>query len=1041
MTRTDRIISANPNWDALYSRLVQLPNDQSGEVFERLTQLYLLTHPEYRTQLDEVWRLNEVPERVRQRLRLPVSDEGIDIIAKTKSGDFWAIQCKFRSNTSKTLTYTELSTFTSLAFVTCKDISLAVVAHSCSKPVRKHKYLGRTTEIGLARWAELAPEDWRAIKAKIEGKKLRLVPRSPRPHQGRAIKAARIHFKKARRGRLIMPCGTGKSLTAFWIGKALNARSIIVAVPSLALIRQSLLDWTREFLAHGEIPAWLVVCSDASTANLERDELVGETYDLGIPTTTQVDEIVVFLKGRSSRRIVFTTYQSCITLTKAAKKAGFTFDLAIFDEAHKTVGVKTKAFAALLNESKISVRRRLFMTATERVLRGDSDDVFSMDDPAIYGECFHHLTFKQAIADKIISDYRVLTISINNAAIRTLVSQNRFIRFNGDEISAQSLAASIALRRAVKKYDLRHIISFHRSINAAKQFCDRQIGLSRVVSPKIASSHISSKKSAGDRAALMRDFVAEKRALMTNARCLTEGVDVPAIDCVLFADPKQSVIDIVQASGRALRPHKGKTFGYILLPLVVPKRLGLQRYADSTAFRQVTRTIAALSTQDERIVEEFRLIQNGRRSTGRIVNFSGDVPNGINLPLREFAKEVAVKIWDRVARANWRKFGEARDFVRSLGLKNQDEWHAYSRSKKLPSDIPSTPGSVYHGKGWKNLGDWLGTGYIHPKERKYRPFRLARAHVRQLGLKSGRFWNAFTKSGKLPADIPANPHIVYKNKGWVSRGDWLGTGVIASQLMRYRTFKKARAFARKLGFTTAEQWKEYAGSKKRPEDIPAAPHWTYDKKGWINMGDWLGTGRVANRQKKFLPYDKARAFVHELGFKSEAEWRVFAKTDKRPADIPNSPYDHYSGKGWKGMGDWLGTGTVAPRLRKYRPYPKARAFARSLKLKSGEEWHAFAKSGKLPIDIPNTPRLVYKGKGWVSMGAFLGTGVVAPNLKEYRPFVRARAFARKLRLRSEQHWRKFTKTSKLPTDIPATPNQVYRDRGWRGMGDWLGYDN
>ena len=160
----DSLIGASTDWSALHTRLQKEAPAVQGATFERLTQLYLQTHPEYRSQLRHVWRHGEMPPRVRERLGLPSTDEGIDIIAETLDGKFWAIQCKFRSDTRKPLTYGELSTFTSLAFVTCRDIALAVVAHTCSKPVRKHKYLGNATEIGLDRWLGLTAEDWQAIQ-------------------------------------------------------------------------------------------------------------------------------------------------------------------------------------------------------------------------------------------------------------------------------------------------------------------------------------------------------------------------------------------------------------------------------------------------------------------------------------------------------------------------------------------------------------------------------------------------------------------------------------------------------------------------------------------------------------------------------------------------------------------------------------------------------------------------------------------------------------------------------------------------------------
>ena len=271
-----------------------------------------------------------------------------------------------------------------------------------------------------------------------------------------------------------MPCGTGKSLTAYWIAEALKAKTILVAVPSLALVRQSLTDWTREFLARGIKPDWLCVCSDETVSNLERDEFVGEVYDLGLPTHTDIKEIAALLRIRSSGpKIVFTTYQSSTKLAAAARKARITFDLAILDEAHKTVGVHSKAFAMLLSDKKIKIKRRVFMTATERVFRGDRSDVLSMDNEKDYGARFFQLSFKEAIKQRIITDYKILTITVSDGHIRELIDQNRILNLNSrdlDETEAQSIAAGIALKRIYKKHGAKHAISFHRSIRSADRF-------------------------------------------------------------------------------------------------------------------------------------------------------------------------------------------------------------------------------------------------------------------------------------------------------------------------------------------------------------------------------------------------------------------------------------------------------------------------------------------------------------------------------------------------------------------------------------------
>jgi predicted helicase len=584
MHRPDRFIASCASWSEFCEGTKRLSsNKEKGDAFERLTQIFLQTVPEYQSELAHVWTLREVPPDVCKFLSLPPpaeGDEGIDLIAETRHGKYWAIQSKFRSQHDKPLTRKELGTFTSLAFNTCNNIALAVVAHTASKPVSKRHLMRNTTEIGLDRWQSLDQEAWSLIVGKLNGRSTALKARTPKRHQRAAVAPAKSHFIRegAARGRLIMPCGTGKSLTAYWIAEALKAKTILVAVPSLALVRQSLTDWTREFLAHGIKPDWLCFCSDETVGNLDRGEFVGEVYDLGLPTHTDTNEIAALLRARSNGpKIVFTTYQSSSKLAAAARTARIKFDLAIPDEAHKTVGVHSKTFATLLSDKTIEIQRRVFMTATERVFRGDRSDVLSMDNEKDYGARFFQLSFKEAIKQKIITDYKILTMTVSDSHIRELIDQNRILNLNSsdlDEAEAQAIAAGIALKRIYKRHGVKHAISFHRSIRGADQFREQQDALNRMDSlgPKTTNLHISSEKTAGQRSDLLREFVIHRRALMTNARCLTEGVDVPAIDCVMFADPKQSRVDIVQAAGRALRQYQGKECGYIVVPWLCPRR-------------------------------------------------------------------------------------------------------------------------------------------------------------------------------------------------------------------------------------------------------------------------------------------------------------------------------------------------------------------------------------------------------------------------------------------------------------------------------------
>ena len=829
---------------------------EKGDVFERVVQLYLKTHPEYQSQLSEVWMLNEVPKRVRTKLNLPDTDEGIDLIAETTGKKYWAIQAKFRSNPDSRLTNKgDLATFTALAFHTCKNIDYGLICATTSQPLKKVELTGDKTGFRLfSDFSELDDNNfagWKRLKSALGKAPTRPKKLSPMWHQKKAIKSANTHFveDKQRRGKMIMPCGTGKSLTGFWVAQKFDAKLIVIAVPSLALVKQTLNVWTREYLAHNVKPEWICVCSDTGSGDMDGDEFTAHTYDLGVPCTTKVGEIATFLKKRpSSPRIVFTTYQSGRVLAKAARKANRSFDLGIMDEAHKTVGRKDKMFAHLLHEKNIKIRKRLFMTATERQFIGTSDKIASMDDPDIYGETFELLTFKEAIEakDPIICDYRFVTIGISEQEIRDLWNENKYLRTSSDqldEVATRSLAAGLALRKAYTKFKVKRAISFHGSIRKAENFMRQQEAITEVFPElaKVECHHVSSRLPTSKRAIILRDFAASKRGLITNARCLTEGVDIPSVDCVLFADPRRSTIDIVQAAGRAMRKADGKKFGYIIVPMIVPDDVDLDEFARGSEFKEVVRTIRPLAVNDDRIVEYFRALSKDKKpKSGGPIIIDGAVKLPQTIDEKSFINSIQLRIWDKVAKISWRPFEEAQKFVQSLNLKSRYHWVAFTKAGQLPDDIPANPNGTYKDEGWASWGDWLGTGSIAPQLRKYRSFRKARAFACGLNLQSRTEWTAFTKSGELPTDIPVAPNLVYKDEGWVSMGDWLGTGTVAPQLRKYRSFRKARAFVRGLNLQNRTAWIAFIKSGELPTDIPTKPERKYKEDGWVGWPDWLG---------------------------------------------------------------------------------------------------------------------------------------------------------------------------------------------------------
>jgi hypothetical protein len=746
------------------------------------------------------------------------------------------------------------------------------------------------------------------------------------------------------------------------------------------------------------------------------------------------------------------------------------------DEAHKTAGKKDSLFSYLLYDENIKIKKRIFMTATERRYLGASEQIVSMEDIYLYGGTFELLTFKEAleIVPPILSDYRIVTINVTREEIASLIRENFYVKPNkgrwDDDVEAAMLASAVALRKAFNKYRFQHAMSFHSSIARAKAFKASQDVLTEAFSRygDLETFHVSGAMPTGKRKHHIEDFEHSHRALITNARCLTEGVDVPNIDCVLFADPRKSKIDIIQAVGRALRPAEGKDIGYVVIPVLINDQIGTDVMTQSGDFDVVLSTLRALAANDDRIIEYFRSISKRQKPRRDNSPVDIDLPLGLEIDAEDFINSIELRFWSKLAKLSWRPFTDARNFVRGLDLKSRSEWNMFCKGKLSekglkPDDIPNYPSKVYKDKGWGGWGDWLGTGTIAKFLREYKLFQQAREFARSLDLESNSDWRRFSKGelpekGTKPDDIPAQPDHTYKGKGWVSWGDWLGTGRIAAQFKKYIPFHQAREFARSLGLKSLSDWKRFCkgglpDKGKKTDDIPVNPETTYKDKGWINWGDWLGTGRIATNIRKYRSYQKAQTFVRDLSLNSHSEWRSYCKgelPDKgvRPADIPNAPNQVYKGKGWVSWNDWLGPRKAVSHISKYMPFQQAREFARNVSLKSRSEWQVFCKGGLpdkgvKPDDIPNAPHIVYKDRGWGGWGDWLGTGRIASFLKEYSSFQQAREFARSLDLESNSDWRRFLKgelpdKGTKPDDIPAQPSKTYKGKGWVNWGDWLG---
>ena len=1015
MSTPINILKKSKDWHSFQAILDSLTGKEKlkGDSFEELTELYLRLHPRYATIIKNVWNLRkETSGAIKRKLKLPSSDEGIDLVAETKEGQYWAIQCKYLSDPNQSLGRKQLSTFTDLALNLNKNFSLALVCTSGNRfSYKLQKFYGdKISLLAGDSYRELNDEFFSLVHAELKGRAKKIKKLTPRAHQKRAIRNAHKHFiqDKESRGKMIMPCGSGKSLSAYWIAEKLEAKRILVAVPSLTLIRQTLDVWARESLASGRSIRWICVCSDESVGKVANDDISLLTQDLGVEVKSKPEDISNWLKRKTTAiSVVFVTYHSGEILSEASADSNYSFDFGIFDEAHKTVGPRGKLFGHLLFDKNINIEKRLFMTATERRYQGASENILSMDDSEIYGDTFELLSFKEALEcdPPILCDYQIVTIAVTTKEIETLIRSNVFVKpYSGksaNELEAKMLAAVIQLRKTMKEYPLSHCISFHQSIARAKAFQETNENVSKIFPEygELNTYHVTGAMPTFQRQEVLDEAILSDRSLITNSRCLTEGVDVKQIDGVLFADPKGSAVDIVQAVGRALRPHKGKKMGYVLVPIIIDSDKIEERVEQSEAYADLLTVLRALASNDERIIEYFRSIAEGKEPTKAKKDFISTISESLEINSEAFATKIRLKIWDKLAKLSWRPFVEAKEFVWGLELRNQNDWRKYAQ-------------------------------------------------------------NEDSIRGSKPSDIPSNPDKTYINSGWLGYSDWLGVNNRSSNLIPWRSFEEALEFARSLKLKSSTDWHKYCAGgfpelPNRPLDIPSNPDKAYKDSGWKNIGHWLGTGNVSNAEKQFMPFEEARKFVHELNLKSTNDWRNYLKGEKNnlpkpPKGLARVPHVVYSKSGWKSWGDWLGTFRVSDNSKSYRAFNKARSFARKLELKSRTEWEMYCRGEyeelpSLPEDIPKTPHNTYRDDGWLSVGDWLGTGVIAPSLISYLSFEEAKAFARKLNLKSVQDWKSYCKGGfpekpVKPFNIAAYPNRTYKDKGWKGMKDFLGIE-
>lgn len=617
------------NWIELEKAIEGLPtNKEKGDAFEEFVHFYLKYHSQL-YQLENLYSPifdgNRFPIEVLQKLRLEKKDHGVDGVYVTKQGLWIAYQAKFRSR-RQGVTYDELATFWTEAE---NADGRLIISNSNTLPAIADKKAGHTSILSDI-LDSLGEEFFQSLHDFAVGKNSQKIrtPKRPRPYQEEILKDIENGFKDSDRGKLIAACGIGKTLIALWLVEQRNDQKVLFLAPSLQLIRQTLGEWAKEATQPFQ---YLCVCSDQSV-DLE-DETQLATSEVDIPVTTDANEIRAFLSNKATgRKVIFSTYQSVPVLSKAIKlKKENKFDITFYDEAHRTAGVSTSnLFSLAIQDSEIPSAKRLFMTATERVvkarIKNAAEDlnqvVFSMDDEEKYGKTFHKLGFGKAIAQKIVSDYRIVFAGITQTSLNEYIKKNRYVlgaqnSEQSDVEAAQSIYRRILLKRSFTELGITKVISFHNKVAEAKTFAESfKEDLIGAVRGSVSISHVNGAMSSQERSIYIRAFEEANNGVLTNVRCLTEGVDIPLIDGVFFANPRGSLIDIVQGVGRALRQPYGASgkIAYIVIPVLIDESTGSTLTGE--AFDALFNVIQALRDQDETLAEWIDQINLGA-VTGR----------------------------------------------------------------------------------------------------------------------------------------------------------------------------------------------------------------------------------------------------------------------------------------------------------------------------------------------------------------------------------------------------------------------------------------
>jgi len=752
-----------------------------GDQFEKIfVKWFLEKEPTWSSQIDKIWLYDDYPQRWGP-------DTGVDLIFRHKNSQIWAVQAKCYKQ-DYYIKKADIDSFISDSDRPEIHKRLLIATTDLIGPNANNTLngSGNVTKYLYSNFLD-ADFEYPIHISEIASTKIKTPTDRNREYQQEAVRDVVKEFRNNDRGQLIMACGSGKTYITLWIKEKINSQSTLVLVPTLNLLSQTFREWN---FAKNESFDSLCVCSDSTVVkNSVYDQTIQSVNELPFSVTDKIEDIKSFLKNNGSK-VIFCTYQSSKLIVESqVDKNSPVFDLVIADEAHRCTGEEGHAFTHVLDSSLIKSKKRLFTTATSKTFRANVKkkaeerdiNINSMDDKKVFGKVFHCLPFGKAIVKEILTDFQVVIIGVDNLMIAEWIRNRELVESgSGDTTDAESLAAQIGLIKAIKDYDLKKIISFHSTIKRSKDFSEDLTNTFDLIPKKyvpnvnIWTNHVSGKMSSHERNLKLdqlKNLSFENCGLISNARCLSEGVDIPSLDGVAFIDPKGSEVDIIQAVGRAIRLSEKKKIGTIFLPVFIKDEENIESSIAASNFKPVWQVINALKSHDDILSLELDQLRTnlgrrvGIRSIISIPKVVIDLPRTVD---DSFADALRTILVERTTESWNFWFGLLENYVDSVG------------DALVPTD--------YKVDGKYKLGNWVST-------QRSRKENLTSERIIKLESLKGWTWDLYAYLWNLGISelknyVNNNGHSLVPNDFVSIQGFKLGSWVSVIRSKKERLTKK-----------------------------------------------------------------------------------------------------------------------------------------------------------------------------------------------------------------------------------------------------------